>query len=50
MSKVDPNYDRSFALKWIDLAQARLGGEALYCTDDFFALSPGWLSLIWPAI
>ncbi len=32
--------------KYIDLASERLGGKALYCTDDFFAekenlLKPG---------
>lgn len=37
MSTKVSDYDNRFALRWIDLAQARLGGEVLYATDDFFA-------------
>jgi len=37
MSIRTSEYDNCFALRWIDLAQARLGGEVLYATDDFFA-------------
>lgn len=33
----DPNFDSRFASQWVDLAQERLGGVTLYCTDDFFA-------------
>ena len=37
MSTKLSDYDNRFALRWIDLAQARLGGEVIYATDDFFA-------------